>query len=151
MKPIIGINLDVKDGPPPEASLQTTYIESVVKSGGIPLLIPPMPEDDLVDVIDKLDGIIFVGGRDYNPKRYKQELDETTVLINEIRDNFDFLFIDKVMQGKSCPVLGICLGAQLLNVYLGATSIKIFLRFILTQKLNMPVPRAGRKDFVNIQ
>lgn len=119
MKPIIGINLDVKDGPPPEASVQTTYVDSVVKSGGIPVLIPPMPESDLNDVLEKLNGIIFVGGRDYNPERYNQKLDEATVLINERRDQFDFQFIDKVMQNKSCPVLGICLGAQLLNVYLG--------------------------------
>lgn len=123
-KPVIGINLDVKEGPPPENSLQSTYTDAITKSGGIPLLIPPMSEADLAEIMGFLSGVVFVGGLDYDPRRYNQEKDETTVLINSTRDNFDFSFINKIMTDTSVPVLGICLGMQLLNVHLGGDLIQ---------------------------
>ncbi|MBI1270764.1 hypothetical protein GC174_10055 [bacterium] len=135
-KPVIGINLDVRDGPPPEASLQTTYLDAVVKSGGIPVLIPPVSESDLDTIMEMVDGVIFVGGLDYNPCRYNQEKEPETVLINATRDNFDFAFINKVMTDYDVPVLGICLGMQLLNVHRGGD---------LVQDIPKTYPESGIK------
>ncbi len=47
MKPIIGINLDVREGPPEQAQVQANYYNSIQNAGGIPVLIPPMPDEDL--------------------------------------------------------------------------------------------------------
>lgn len=119
MKPVIAINVDVRDGPPPEAAVHQTYIDSVIKSGGTPLLVPPMPLDQLDSVLSMVNGVVFVGGRDYNPARYNQELDDTAILTHKTRDDFDFGFVDKALKQENLPILGICLGAQLLNVHLG--------------------------------
>lgn len=124
MKPVIGINVDVRQGPPPEASLQTPYIESIVSSGGIPLLIPPMPDEDLDRIISEIDGIVFVGGLDYSPSRYDQPTHPACKLIDSCRDDFDFRFFYRAMKSPNLPVLGICLGAQLINVGLGGSLIQ---------------------------
>jgi gamma-glutamyl-gamma-aminobutyrate hydrolase PuuD len=42
IKPLIGINLDIKGGPPEVASIQTTYTDAFINSGGIPVLLPPI-------------------------------------------------------------------------------------------------------------
>jgi putative glutamine amidotransferase len=62
MKPLIGINLDIKAGPPEEAAIQTPYTEAILKSGGIPILLPPMPREDLREVLRRLDGLMLIGG-----------------------------------------------------------------------------------------
>ena len=79
MKPLIGINLDIQSGTPPAVSLQATYYEAVQKAGGIPVLIPPMPDVDLEDLVDNLHGLLFVGGRDYSPTLYGESVEPTVL------------------------------------------------------------------------
>ena len=124
MKPVIGINVDVREGPPPEASLQLPYMDCVSKSGGIPLMIPPMPDEDLKIVLGRIDGLIFGGGKDYNPSRFGQEPDDTVELIDPRRDDFDFRLFNEAWKSTSIPILGICLGAQLMNIALGGTLVQ---------------------------
>lgn len=121
MKPIIGINVDLKIGPPPEAALQIPYLEAIHKSGGIPVMIPPLSDEDLRQVLSRIDGLMFIGGADYSPKRYCEEQDETVKLIDERREGFDFLLLDEALKESRLPILGICLGCQLLNIGLGGS------------------------------
>lgn len=127
MKPVIGINVDVTAGPPEEARVQALYFEAVQKAGGIPLLIPPMADDDLQIALSRLDGLMFIGGYDYCPSLYGQPLDDATKaklnveLAHEKRIEFDFKLIRKGLEKQAMPILGICAGAQLLNIELGGT------------------------------
>lgn len=129
MKPVIGINVDVTEGPPQEARVQALYFDAVHKAGGIPLLIPPMSEDDLKIVMSRLDGLMFIGGYDYCPSSYGEKLDEETKaklnveLAHERRLDFDFKLIRNALARESMPILGICAGAQLLNIELGGSLI----------------------------
>lgn len=129
MKPIIGINLDITQGPPQEARVQAFYYEAVQRAGGIPLLVPPMADDDLAQALNRLDGLVFIGGLDYCPSTYGEELNEETKtklnveIAHASRQDFDFRLIRKALEKKSLPVLGICAGAQLLNIELGGTLI----------------------------
>ncbi len=121
MKPVIGVNVDVRMGPPPEVSAQLPYLASIENSGGIPLLIPPMSDEDLDVVLRRVDGVMFIGGRDYHPRRYGQEIDDTVTLLDPIRDDFDFRLFDKVFHSTNLAILGICLGCQLINIALGGS------------------------------
>lgn len=129
MKPVIGINVDVTAGPPEEARVQALYFDAVQKAGGVPLLIPPMPDEDLKIALDRLDGLMFIGGYDYCPSTYGEELDEATKaklnveLAHERRIEFDFKMIRFALEKQAMPILGICAGAQLLNIELGGTLI----------------------------
>ena len=124
MKPLIGINLDIKEGPPEEARIQITYTDAIVQSGGIPVLLPPMPEADLLEVVRRLDGMMLIGGPDYCPSLYKEEADKTVELVNAKRQDFDLRLLRLALKQANMPVLGVCAGAQLLNIELGGSLVQ---------------------------
>lgn len=124
MKPLIGINLDIKKGPPQEAAIQTTYTDAILKSGGVPLLLAPMPEADLALVMQKLDGIMLIGGADYCPTLYNEEPDSTVELAEPRRQEFDLACARLALADADMPVLGICLGCQLINILQGGSLVQ---------------------------
>jgi putative glutamine amidotransferase len=98
------------------------YFEGVTMAGGIAVLLPPQPVDDPIAnrVLDGLDGLVITGGKDIDPARYGQaphpETDEPRV----DRDEWEFALLAGALK-RGLPVLGICRGAQVLNVALGGT------------------------------
>jgi putative glutamine amidotransferase len=124
MKPLIGLNLDVTAGPPEKVDLQTTYYQAIFAVGGIPLLVPPMPDEDLEDVLDTLSGIVLCGGIDYSPARYGEEAGPKSQLVHPKRDDFDFRLFHRAVNRKQMPLLGICAGCQLMNVAFGGSLVQ---------------------------
>ena len=104
------------------AFLHSGYIESVSRANGIAVLLPPQPASpEIADrVLDGVDGLIFAGGRDVNPDRYRQTPGEHTDQPDTRRDDWEFALINAALR-RELPVLFICRGAQVLNVYRGGT------------------------------
>ena len=104
------------------AFLHSGYIESVSRAGGIAILLPPQPAStEIADrVLDGVDGLVFAGGRDVNPERYDQESGEHTDQPDLRRDDWEFTLVDAALR-RGLPVLFICRGAQVLNVFRGGT------------------------------
>lgn len=107
------------------AFLHSGYIESVTRSGGIAVLLPPQPAStDVVErVLDGLDGLVFAGGRDVNPARYGELPGENTDQPDTRRDEWEFELVNAALR-RELPILFICRGAQVLNVYRGGTLIQ---------------------------
>lgn len=123
MKPVIGINLDIKDGPPAEGAIGLSYPEAISKAGGLPVLIPPMDKADLAILLSSVNGIMLIGGRDYSPECYGDTCGVNVSLINKQRESFDLLLINMALEAN-LPILGICAGCQLLNIALGGKLIQ---------------------------
>ena len=70
------------------------------------------------DVSD-YDGLVLPGGGDIDPSRYGEENTDSSD-IDLYLDDVQFTLADKFIQAKK-PVLGICRGGQVLNVYFGGT------------------------------
>jgi putative glutamine amidotransferase len=105
--------------------LPAIYFEGVSLAGGIALLLPPQTVDpDIAEhVLDRLDGLIITGGRDVDPAGYGQQPHPATdqpVEDNRLRDAWEFGLLKGAIQ-QGIPVLGICRGAQVVNVALGGT------------------------------
>ncbi len=105
--------------------LPAIYFEGVELAGGISVLLPPQQVDEAIAdrVLDNLDGVIITGGRDVVPAHYGQEPHPATdrdTEDNRRRDQFEFALVRGAMR-RGMPVLGICRGAQVLNVALGGT------------------------------
>lgn len=106
-----------------EASfLPAIYVQGVTLAGGIATLLPPQPvDDDIVDrVLDGLDGLVITGGRDVDPASYGHAPHPTTDQPARDRDAWEFALVRGALV-RGVPILGICRGAQVLNVALGGT------------------------------
>jgi putative glutamine amidotransferase len=123
-RPIIGINTDyyaTSKTITAHARVNGGYFDAVVKSGGLPILLPPLNDDDLLDaLLDKIDGIVLTGGLDMDPRRQGQPGHSALQPMAERRELNDKLLLQKVIE-RQMPVLGIGLGMQQLNVFMGGT------------------------------
>ncbi len=102
--------------------LPGVYIDGVTLAGGIATLLPPQPVDPVTAarVIDGLDGLVITGGTDVDPAAYGQNPHPATDAPAGDRDDWEFALLDAALR-RRLPVLGICRGAQVLNVALGGT------------------------------
>lgn len=128
--PVIGITLDlVSDSEKykyarfPWYALRQNYANSVIKAGGIPVMIP-YQMGAIDDILNMIDGLIIPGGdEDINPKFYGQTVQSDKVKTNDERGLFELTLLQKALEVDK-PFLGICNGMQLLNVVLGGTLIQ---------------------------
>ncbi|MCD7113005.1 gamma-glutamyl-gamma-aminobutyrate hydrolase family protein [Limosilactobacillus agrestis] len=126
-KPIIGISgsrIIDQHGPFPgynRSYVNDDYIDSVIQNGGIPYIIP-FNEDVTVTIAQfaNVDGLILSGGHDIDPRLYGEESLPKIGEIWPARDAFDMLLL-KEAEKQQKPVLGICRGAQLINVAHGGS------------------------------
>ena len=102
--------------------LPDIYLQGVVRAGGIAMLLPPQPVDAAIAarVLDGVDGLIITGGRDVDPGAYDHEAHPATDKPARDRDDWEFALLVEALR-RGMPVLGICRGAQVLNVALGGT------------------------------
>jgi len=126
-KPIIGINAsrvikhETAYSHSVIESLGNDYVESVIKAGGIPIILPILSEEESIRrQIELLDGVILSGGIDINPLLYNEEPSPKLGYIFPDKDNFDIL-IAKIACELNKPILAICRGHQILNVAFGGT------------------------------
>lgn len=94
--------------------------ENAVRAAGLePLSVPASGKVSL----DRAAGLVLLGGTDVNPARYGQPVQPETDQPDEERDAVELDLIDKAIE-KDLPILAICRGLQILNVYHGGTLIQ---------------------------
>lgn len=123
MKPVIGMTCNMKDG---YYRVPVSYAEAVERAGGVPLVIAPgAGREAQLRQLDSCDGVIFIGGPDIHATNYGLEdaPSMTSCLTPWFEDRLmDFARV--AIQEMSLPVLGICLGHQVINVACGGTLIR---------------------------
>jgi gamma-glutamyl-gamma-aminobutyrate hydrolase PuuD len=109
----------VWDGP--TALLSASYVDAVVRAGGIPVLLPPVDlPGAATSVVDSLDALLLTGGADVDPARYDAEPDPETRGLRPDRDRWEHDLLAAALE-RDLPVLAICRGVQVLDVALGGT------------------------------
>lgn len=117
-KPLIGISLGYSSA---KNSVNTVYVESVLKNGGVPYLIPATDDVELLrQIVAQLDGMILTGGEDIAPFFYGEEKHPKLEELNDKRDLYELTLL-KLATDRNVPILGICRGLQLINVAMGGT------------------------------
>ncbi len=119
--PIIGITTYGRDADN-KFSLPSEYVDAVRRAGGIPVLLPP-GERALDSLLAQLDGLILAGGGDLDPKHYNSNGHETIYMLDQERDLTE-LALARYVVSQQMPTLGICRGAQVINVAMGGTLIE---------------------------
>lgn len=111
----------------------TNYTRAVLAAGMEPVVISVQTEQvqqkfqqEYLDYsefrVEAYDGLLIPGGGDIDPIRYGQE-NQASIMIMDALDELQLAMLDDfVKSGK--PVLGICRGHQIINVYFGGTMIQ---------------------------
>jgi putative glutamine amidotransferase len=129
VRPRIAITMTVPDDAESTATrfdlaVRSTYVDAVIQAGGLPVLLPPVTDLSLIpQFVDLADGFIFVGGPDINPARFGQAPHETAKPIHPRREEFDFALMKGALE-TSKPILGVCLGMQMIHVAHGGSMIQ---------------------------
>lgn len=121
-KPLIGINTDYRSNKQDSSAfayVASGYFDAVFEAGGLPVLLPPYDEEnDLEDLLDRLDGVLLIGGADLDPRRDGWMLHPSVRLQDARRESSDRKLMRRVAERRT-PVLGIGAGMQLINVSQG--------------------------------
>ena len=92
-KPLIGLNADyraAKKDSPAFSFVCAGYYDSIIEAGGVPIVLPPVSEeDDLERMLDLVDGMVLVGGADLDPRRDGYMLHPSVRHLDPRREDFD--------------------------------------------------------------
>lgn len=99
------------------------YIRAVELAGGIPVLIPVYDDPaQAVDLLARIDGVVFAGGSDIGPICYGEMPGAKIGAVAPNRDAQELAMLRWLMtDGDRLPFFCICRGHQALNVAMGGT------------------------------
>ena len=131
-RPVIGVApMLVRQPHPylPSEQVASGMMDAVVAAGGLPMMLPVTTDKALIDsYVDLCDGFVLPGGQDVNPALYggKPPAEDEPPERKELCPLCDALEIPLVRAAYELdkPLLGICRGAQLMNVALGGTLVR---------------------------
>ena len=125
IRPRIGITADVARDEHGRArhQVRATYIDAVIAAGGLPIILPADAtlRAELVSVVD---GVIIIGGDDVDTRLLGIPLHPQAKVMDAARQAADFALLKQLDATPKTPVLGICLGMQLMGVHHGAELIQ---------------------------
>jgi putative glutamine amidotransferase len=134
-RPLIAVTSSEMRDPPPhlrkpqadparrEMALGMPYLEALECSAALPVVVPPLREEALDDLLERVDGLLLSGGPDIDPAAYGQPPHRCLGPTEPRLDAFE-LALAQAADRRGMPVLAICRGAQLLNVARGGTLIQ---------------------------
>jgi putative glutamine amidotransferase len=132
MRPLIGVTTSEmrrgelatlrRHGEPPQAemALGLTYMRAIELAGGVPVVLPPLEAGAMATLLDRLDGVCLSGGPDLDPAAYGARAHESLGPTEPSLDRFE-LELARAADARGLPLLGVCRGAQTLNVARGGT------------------------------
>jgi putative glutamine amidotransferase len=107
------------------ALVPRSYVSAVQLAGGLALILAPDDEvaENPGELLDKVDGLMLIGGADVDPASYGAVPSPHTGATRPERDRFELALAYGAME-RNLPLLGICRGGQMVNVACGGTLIQ---------------------------
>lgn len=97
-----------------------TYVRKLRLAGLSPVLAEfPVEGEPSPDLLDDIDGLVLTGGGDVAAVQYGGD-PAVTLDVKPARDAFELGLLE-MAEARTLPILGLCRGAQLMNVHRGGT------------------------------
>lgn len=118
--PLIAITPDVCEPQPGRVRLQCAlgYAACVAEAGGVPVIVPPLPEQ-IDRQVGMVDGLVLTGGGDPRMEAFGATTDPRASLMHLLRQEYETALVRRLMERPEVPVLGICLGMQMMALMAG--------------------------------
>lgn len=100
-------------------SLSTRYTDAIQEAGGLPVVLHPSP-NRASDYLDACDGLVLSGGSDVIMEDWGVATHPDANPISRLRQDFELSILAALESNRDFPVLGICLGMQLMGISHGA-------------------------------
>ena len=121
MRPRIGVtSIRTLDGTRLVEQVNLVYCDAVRQAGGLPFVLPVLEGADAPEVVSGLDGLLLTGGGDVAAWCFGEEAHPEATGVDSARDAWEMALV-AAADDVGFPILGICRGAQLLNVAAGGT------------------------------
>jgi len=123
LKPLIGITTTrlLNSSKNPAFGVNLPYTDAISAAGGLPVLIPlNISNNDLDNLLFRLDGILFTGGYDIDPRVYGGHSLPSVERIDKSRDEIEIHLVQSLLKSTK-SFLGICRGLQVINVAMGGS------------------------------
>lgn len=101
-------------------TIPAEYVQAVLRAGGLPLLLPTAAVDAVGLWLDRIQGLVLIGGGDMDPAHYGAAPHDTIYNVDADRDACEF-DLARIALAQQLPLLAICRGMQVVNVVLGGT------------------------------
>jgi len=119
------LTVPIPEGEPPqhEMALGMPYVRALARSGAIPIVLPPLDLELVPGLLAPLSAVCLSGGPDLDPTAYGADPHAELGPVEPALDLFE-LEVARVADGAGLPILGICRGAQALNVSRGGSLVQ---------------------------
>lgn len=125
MPVIVGLTCSLDDK---DARVRMTYVHAVVEAGGVPILLPPpgaVNDAQLRDLarrhLDLCQALVLTGGPDPRTERYGVPTHPAATPLHPDRQRYEESLLSAVDERRAVPVLGVCLGMQLMALHAGGS------------------------------
>jgi putative glutamine amidotransferase len=114
-----------RDLAPHRLALRLTYTQALQEAGAIAMVMPTHGYvDDIDALLDRVDGLLFSGGPDFDPSTYGEAPHpKLGPDVDAVADAYE-LALHAAAAERDLPVLGICRGMQGLNVARGGSLVQ---------------------------
>lgn len=121
--PIVGITCSLDEK---EAKVRTSYLRAVTRAGGAAVLLPPAigADDATLELIVRMqlaacDAVVLTGGPDPRTERYGTATHASAEVVHPDRQRYEEALLAALEARREMPVLGICLGMQMMALHAG--------------------------------
>jgi putative glutamine amidotransferase len=117
--PLVGITCDlIVHNAIERAAAASAYARAVERAGGVPVLLPPVPAMASA-LFDRIDALVLTGGDDPRTEPFGEPTHPEAVPIHPDRQAFEVALVELAQETPTKPVLGVCLGMQLMALVAG--------------------------------
>ena len=143
--PLIGVSGSVEQDERKQLILRN-YCSAILAAGGIPLLLSvDMNEEQINACLSSLEGLLLTGGWDAAPSCYGETPVPALGVVQPLRDQFELRLLHAAKR-LELPVLGICRGVQMMNIFQGGS-----LYQDLDSQFSKPVPHQNASHNIRIE